>query len=319
MSDQIDLLPEIQVPPQYCQYAEGQCDQNLATAVRSDALFLYPGDPETISATIERAIEGLRRVAGNKKWVSWRDLNVSGQIIFCEICKAIRFTRLVVADVTTLNSNLLFEIGFALGLGVPVLPIRDTTYIRDKKSFDEVGVLDTFGYFDFQNSHDLQSGILERQDFPPLGVQRPPLNTAQPLYVVKSPVDSDGMVKLMSIVKKSALKFRTFDPKEVGRISLHEAYKQVVSSRAIILHMLSPDRGEIAHNARCAFMAGIGMAAQKHVLMLQEGATKHAIDFRDVSKSYTRASQIFDLVTPHYAICHRGDAIHRIHSNNFNS
>lgn len=298
MADQIDLLPEIQTPPKFCQYAEGECDQNFSTAISSDALFLYPSEPETMSATIENAITGLRRVAGKKKWISWHDLNVTGQIIFCEICKAIRFTRLVVADVTTLNFNLLFEIGFALGLGVPVLPIRDTTYVRDKKVFDELGVLDTFGYFDFQNSHELQSGILERQDMVPLGLQKPPLNTFQPLFVVKSPIESDGMVKLMSIVKKSALKFRTFDPREVSRISLQETYKQVLSSRAIILHMLSPDRDEVAHNARCAFMAGIGMAAQKHVLMLQEGETKHAIDFRDVAKSYTRASQIFELVTP---------------------
>ena len=97
----------------------------------------------------------------------------------------------------------------------------------------------------------------------------------------------------MSIVKKSALKFRTFDSKEVARISLHETYKQVISSRAVILHMLSPDRGEVAHNARCAFIAGMAMAAQKHVLMLQEGGAKHAIDFRDVVKTYKRASKIF--------------------------
>ena len=33
-----------------------------------------------------------------------------------------RFTRLVVADVTTLNFNLMFEIGFAIGPGLPVCP-----------------------------------------------------------------------------------------------------------------------------------------------------------------------------------------------------
>lgn len=56
-----------------------------------------------------------------------------------------RSTRLAVADVTTLNFNLLFEIGFALGLGAPVLPIRDTSNIRDSKDFEEMRVLDTPG------------------------------------------------------------------------------------------------------------------------------------------------------------------------------
>jgi hypothetical protein len=298
MSDQPFLLPAIHTPPPFCQYAESACDQNFTTAVKSHGLFLYPTEPAIIAGSIENAVEGLKLLAGDKVWATWKDLGVSGQIIFCEICKGIRFANMVVADVTTLNFNLLFEIGFALGLGVPLLPVRDTSYIRDKKMFDELGILDTFGYFDFQNSKELQDGILARSNLPALGVQPPVLNTAQPLYVVKSPIENDGMVKLMSIVKKSGLKFRTFDPREVSRISLHEAYKQVMSSRAVILHLVSTERDAVVHNARCAFMAGIGMAARKHVLMLQEGTARHAIDFRDVVRSYTNAAQILDLVTP---------------------
>jgi len=82
----------------------------------------YPSEPVTIASTIENAYEGLKRVARDKKWASWRDLNISGQIIFCEICKAIRFTRLVIADVTTLNANVLFEIGYAIGVGCARAP-----------------------------------------------------------------------------------------------------------------------------------------------------------------------------------------------------
>jgi hypothetical protein len=40
-----------------------------------------------------------------------------------------RFTSIVVADVTTLNFNLMFKIGYAMGLGIPVLPIRDTQIV----------------------------------------------------------------------------------------------------------------------------------------------------------------------------------------------
>jgi len=54
-------------------------------------------------------------------WCHWSN-------IFCEICKAYAVYALVVADVTTLNFNLLFEIGVAVGLGLPILPIRDTSF-----------------------------------------------------------------------------------------------------------------------------------------------------------------------------------------------
>jgi hypothetical protein len=152
MSDQALLFPQIDALPAFCQYAEGPCDQNFTTAVKSHALFLYPTDPVTISSAIENAVAGLNLTAGDKRWITWRHLAITGQIIFCEVCKALRFTSMAIADVTTLNFNVLFEVGFALGLGVPVLPIRDTSYVRDKRMFDELGILDTFGYLDFQNS-----------------------------------------------------------------------------------------------------------------------------------------------------------------------
>ena len=269
------------------------------TAIHSDALFIFPNRPQSVATTIEDTVVELTRVAGQSRWITWKNLDIPGQIIFCEICKAIRFTKLVVADVTTLNFNLLFEIGFALGLGVPVLPIRDTSNIRDAKEFEELGILDTFGYFDYRNATELREGVLSRQGAAPLALQASPLNQEQPLFVVKSPVENDGMIKLMSVVKKSRLRFRTFDSKEVGRISLHDAYKQTVSSRAVILHLLSADTvGAEVHNARCAFIAGIGMAAQKRVLMAKQGVTTHPIDYRDVILTYIRPSQLPDLLIP---------------------
>jgi len=287
------------VPPQFCQYVIEACDQDYAAATSSTSLFLFPTDPEHVGAIVEDAVVQLSRLAGDKRWITWKSLEVPGQIVFCEICKAMRYTNLVVADVSTLNFNLLFEIGYALGLGVPVLPIRDTSYVRDAKDFEELGLLDTFGYFDYKNSIELRDGVLTRQLPSPLALTPPPLNVEQPLYVVKSPVESDGMIKLMSVIKKSRLRFRAFDTREVGRISLHEAYKQVLSSRAILLHLLAPDfRGADVHNARCAFLAGLGMAAQKHVLMVQQGHTLRAIDFRDIIVNYSRPSQVPELVIP---------------------
>jgi nucleoside 2-deoxyribosyltransferase len=115
-----------------------------------------------IANTIESAIQELKIRGSSREWRSWKDLAVSGQIIFCQVCKAIRFSRLVIADVTTLNFNLLFEIGYSVGLGIPVLPIRDTSYSRDKRAFEELGLLDTLGYLDYQNSTELTQMLIAR-------------------------------------------------------------------------------------------------------------------------------------------------------------
>jgi hypothetical protein len=225
--EQLALLADAHIPPKFCQYADGECDQQFANALLSDALFLYPSNPESVAHTLEGSAKHLSRVAGDRRWNTWKNLDVPGQIVFCEICKAIRYSKLVVADVTTLNFNLMFEIGYAVGIGVPTMPIRDTSNVRDAKDFEELGLFDTLGYFDYANSAHLSEGVLARQGAVPLALQKPALNSEQPLYIVKGPVESDGMIKLMSVIKKSRLRFRTFDTKEVGVRCSRPAFARV--------------------------------------------------------------------------------------------
>jgi hypothetical protein len=293
---QLQLLAR---PPRFCEYAAGQCDQSFDNISRSGALFLYPSEPAIIAATIEEAVRQLSSSGGDGPWVTWKDLGVSGQIIFCETCKALRFAGQAVADVTTLNFNLLFEMGYAMGIGVPVLPVRDTSYVRDAKIFNELGLIDTLGYLDFENSSALVQDLVSRGRPAFLLPQKPAVNKEQPLYVMKSPVQTEGMVRLMSAVKKSGLRFRSFDPRESARLSLHEAFKEVHSSMGVVVHLMAPHRRDsTVHNSRCAFVAGLAMSASKHVLMLQETPVPQPIDYRDVVRCYTSPKAIPDLLIP---------------------
>lgn len=274
---QLNLLQE---PPVFCEYVAGKCDQSFENSQRSECLFLYPTEPQIIANTIDEAISQLRSLGSARKWLSWKDLGVSGQIIFCQICKSMRFTKFIVADVTTLNFNLLFEIGFAIGLGIPVLPVRDTSFMKDSKVFHELGLIDTLGYFDFHNSGELVKQLLTEPPPSPVSAPAHSVDKEKPLYVMKSPIQSEGMVRLMSAVKKSGLRFRSFDPRESSRLSLHEAIKQASSSLGIVIHLMSPDRtGAVAHNARCALVAaGLNNAPFASRTILGDEGSRFSID-----------------------------------------
>lgn len=289
----------IRTPPSFCEYAAGRCDQSFVEALSSNALFLFGQHPSEISSTIEAAAEKLRTMVSSKRWITWKNLDVPGQIFFCEICKAMRFTDMVIADVTTLNFNLMFEIGFAIGLGLPVLPIRNTKFIEDKHQFDELGILDTLGYFDFQTSNDLKDYLIANPTRSRLHINVPILNNESPLYVVKSPIDSDGTIKMLSVIKKSRLRFRLLDTRETGRVSMHEVYKNTLSSRAIFLHLLNSSyQNAKVHNARCAFIAGLGMATEKRVVILQQYQQSQPIDYRDVVLTYDHPKKIHEMLIP---------------------
>jgi hypothetical protein len=294
-ADPLPALPILQ-PPAFCAYAAGECDQDFAGLAEARGLFLYGSKPPEIPSTLSRAAQLLSEL-GTDRFATWRQMDTAGHIIFCEICKSMRGAAAVYADVTTLNFNLMFEIGFAIGLGLPVRPVRDPTYAVDKKLFDSVGVLDTLGYIEFTHAQQLADSIRNapRPSPLPMAHVRPARQT--PLYVLKGPIETDGAVKLLSLIKKSYVGFRSLDPIETPRLSLHAARRDVAASFGVIAHLLSPNReGATAHNGLCAFICGLAVAEQKPVLMLQEGAATQPIDYRDLVRSYDAANQIGGLL-----------------------
>ena len=286
------MTKPIQQPPSYCAYASDACDQSFEGVTRAKGVVLYPSQPLQIAATIESAVAILnQRQPG--VWVKWRDFKTSGQVIFCSICKRMRFGDVVVADVTTLNLNLMFEIGFALGLEVPLILIRDTSYEKDTRNFEELGMLDTIGHVDFKTADGLSTGILDAMPATTIPAPNVAPNLQMPLYVVKDPVAHEGQVILLSTLKKSPLRFRTYDPLEDPRLTFHQARKQVGSSLGVVGHFLATERrGSQVHNARTALVAGMAVATGKSVLLLQEGQARQPIDYLDLVVPYATPSQI---------------------------
>jgi hypothetical protein len=287
------LVQDLLIPPTYCQYASGPCEETFDGLEASSALFLYSSDPPQIAETIEDAIALHRNEGRSSSWIGWKDLQPAGQIIFTRICKAMRSTHTIVADVTTLNFNVLFEIGFALGLGLPVIPVRDKSYQLDKREFDAVGLLDTLAYVDFTNAENLIEKLAP--SIPGTSIPAVPsrLFIESPIYLLKDHLNTNGTLHLTSTLGKSRMKFRTHDPIEVPRLSLHEARRNVAGSVGVVAHLLSPNRqGSRAHNARSALICGIAMAEQKVVVMLQEENIAQPIDYRDVVRTYEKPSQI---------------------------
>jgi hypothetical protein len=285
------------IPPSFCQYSCGQCDQSMSNIVERNGFFVYPSHPPILANTVREAVRQLQSHSSPDHWQTWEKLNIGGQIIFCEICKAIRSAKVIIANITSMNFNVLFELGYAIGLGKPVLPVRDMSFGNDNMLFNEVGIFDTIGYKNFSNSHDLVGIVQRNESFTPPIQLRPEINKRQPIYYVRAPIETDGSIKLFSSLKKCAFQFRTFDVREMSRISLHEAYKQVLSSISVIAHLMDPSRnGAVEHNSRAAFICGMAMAAEKHVLMLQEGILTQPIDYRDVVISYLDPNRIANYV-----------------------
>ena len=69
------------IPPRYCQYAGGECDQKLVPAEIGNIFFAYPNEPSNLSATIDSAVELLSKTNRKYNWLTWKNLPIPGQII----------------------------------------------------------------------------------------------------------------------------------------------------------------------------------------------------------------------------------------------
>src|SRR5207247_10147796 len=67
-------VPMLREPPQFCQYADGPCDQNFETESLTRGLILFPSDPIQIASTMEAAAQALKLQDSGRTWRTWRDL-----------------------------------------------------------------------------------------------------------------------------------------------------------------------------------------------------------------------------------------------------
>lgn len=291
------------IQPEFCQYANGGCAFDLPSPPTSPSVFVaYPGAPAVLSSTIERAVDRARASVPGVGWVTWTDMKPVGQVLFCKISAAIRSSHAVVADISTLNFNVMFEIGYAIGLGIPVMTVKDPSVVKDSRTWQEIGLLDTLAYASYSNSEDLEAAMRGILDVTPLASLPQPPDRRQPVYYLKAPIPVEGSLSLQSAMKKARIRYRSFDPLETPRLSLMEAQRQVAMSSGVVADLLDPGRNTAAHNARAAFVTGMAMAQGKAVLMVQEEFDRidQPLDYRDLVKPYKSPHAVPGLARPFF-------------------
>jgi len=73
----------------------------------------YPSKPASLAETIEAFIQTIKE-AGVLSIEGWKSTSVSGKFVMLTICEAIDRADLFICDLTHLNHNVLFELGYAI-------------------------------------------------------------------------------------------------------------------------------------------------------------------------------------------------------------
>jgi len=263
----------------------------------SPSFFAYPSVPAQIGDAVEHAIHTLRENFGITAVKSWRTLDIAGHFIADQVLNKIEESTVFIADVSQLNFNVTYEVGFALAKGKRVVLTRHKGLQATPPLIPEVGIFDTLGYLEYQNSNELANIIRNIADSSPSIKNIYALNKKAPLFLIAARLRTDPVTRIISRVKKAKLFFRNFDPQETPRLSATTAFEQVSQSFGVLVHLL-PQRitDSLVHNIQSAFLAGLADGFGKVLLFLQDGDEPVPLDYRDLVTSFQHPSQIDDAI-----------------------
>jgi len=105
------------------------------------------------------ALDGLDQLPGAPKLKTWEENDIAGRFIIEPILSELAIVDLLVADITRLNFNVVFEIGYAIGRKKRVHLTRYRALTSSDDLIREVGVFDTIGHRPYANSGELKDAL----------------------------------------------------------------------------------------------------------------------------------------------------------------
>jgi hypothetical protein len=253
----------------------------------------YPSNPPEIGTTIKQALAILGREHASSDFRGWEESDIAGRFITEPIIGEISAADLLSADITRLNFNVTYEIGFAIGKQKRLILIRNGSLKADDDLIREVGIFDTLGYKAYNNARQLVGIVAAVTDLKPTVVPSP-TNQKSPVFVILPKLKTDLETQLVSRIKKAfRMPYRAFDPEEHGRLPAPMAITNVADSHAVVVPLLPSSRQDSeVHNLRAAFVAGLAHGMEKELLFLQFGSTPVPLDIRDLVKPVLEESRL---------------------------
>lgn len=263
---------------------------------KKKAFFAYPGAPQNAVLTIRAAIDLFNKRSNEYLLEGWESNDISGIPLIDPIYSRISSGAFVAADVTYLNENVMFEVGYAIGSKKRCLLFVNSTLEGERNLANNVGIFDTLGYELFDNSESLAELLLKRTDFAPLEIDLT-LNHEAPVFIVEPSKRDDAFLRLVSRTKKARWRYRSFNPDEDVRMSALDAIEHVCQSAGVI----APLQGQQIiksreHNLRAIFVGGLATALDVPVLLIHATDYTPPLDVRDLTKKYRHPDDILEAV-----------------------
>jgi hypothetical protein len=266
---------------------------------RVERLFFgYSGKPEILRETMHAVANRLSVVDAVESSVSWEDLRIDGRLIVNEVEKEIDKSTISLFEVSTLNDNVLFELGLAIGRGKSVGILLDSQDQDAARKWRDFGLLSSVGYTGYKNPDELFARVSAMVADPPNPLwdelahgMATAVEDGRLVYFPSLKQD-EASRRLSRVVERyEGFDTTTLDLQEYGGAPLAVFAQEVYAARVAVFHK-TPVRAYLAElaNPRLSFLAGLARGLGRDILIIQEVGDELALDYRDLSTNYSNAA-----------------------------
>jgi hypothetical protein len=165
--------------------------------VPSIGFIAYASVLDMVGDTIEAALEIYAGRQGRDSIFSWRENDIAGRFVIDPILENIAASKCLIADISILNFNVTYEVGYAIGASKRVILVKNKAIAADEIELKRVGIFDTLGYATYENAEELYRSLAGLRDFTVLKA-KPTLNSGAPVYLLQLPFNTDAQGRIIA-------------------------------------------------------------------------------------------------------------------------
>lgn len=237
--------------------------------------------------------------------VSWEELSNIGSPMIDPICRAIRESEIVLAEVSVMNLNVLYEAGYAAAQGKQLWLALDETDVEVMKRWENVRFFVTLGsIFYGGNSDRLASQAIDESTPKPERditinlLLNGSAREANTLFAPSLPHKFDAGQQLDRMLSRNRLFKLLGTGEDLGYAPMDYVTKLIYRSSATLIQLMAPTRnGALEHNARASFMAGFSHGLELPTLMVAEPGFESPLDYKDQLFIYDNSASLQRHVT----------------------
>lgn len=264
--------------------------------------YAYPSYPAHIDETINEAIKKILKRGTVIE--PWRAISPTGQVVIQKILERIDKADFFCCDITGLNPNVMFELGYAISKGKRIWITINT---QNKKNLDlvkEFDWLSSIGYLGYVNDdeivtaflseaphHDLHHNILD--DLKGLMEELMQGEKVHEIVYYKSIVDNTSSRKLTKFLESLKRKMVIVDIFEDSYQPLSNALLNVLRAKICICHLSNDESGDkLLANAKYSAFAGMAHGFAVKTLLVAQEPFSSPFDYKDMLIRFDTAANL---------------------------